>query len=597
MGVPIGGGIGIVTTQDNTGGTLSPAGYFGDILDTALQKAWSTYHPKLEEQLTQLLRTPDLFAKGFSLYDTHVSISSDLAYTIDRTDTDDVVISVTTGTNRIETHSTQPTAAGKWADPAVVITFALSVSYVLDIPPLTAPVSTTGFSHARILAPDVEPDNLIADFAFLLNDIFEWFSGTDAIAEVEKLVAAMDFASILNDALAPLNAKLTELADQGYWFLDVLVDQLDGHSGSLHAQSFTGFSGAPADQLGIVLKVWGFDRSGVIEGEVHWPAALGAPGLPISAQLVDLSRATSMVLNSAHVAAPPAATAPAAVTLTADMTPAQQAAVPRLTAGVRSPADEGAVGKAMAALSTDERLHAVAELRRGAASRFFSTLGTAVATRLIDEIAHGRSDFVVEVTTPVSPGPGMFAVDRVVGRMSGLWAADDETTMRRRYRVVDVATDVPLTVRARLADGQEWHGSVAQVAAEPDGWQGSVTVHRMPEKSKKRLIDELPNLRLNASAQRAVAGALRGQESALNPQPLPPKSVQLSRLLQFAKPDAAASPAAKVTVSAPHVDTRRLDAVRDQISHLVRKRQNPSGDGVVENIDFVLAEYHPPVIH
>jgi len=637
MGVPIGGGVGIVTTKDNSGGALSPAGYFSDILDTALQQAWSTYHPQLEQQLTQLLCRPDLFAEGFTLYDTHVSISSDLSYTIDRTDTDDVVISVTTGTNTIRTHSTQPTAAGKWADPAVVITFALSVSYVLDIPPLTAPLSTTGFSHARILAPDVEPDNLIADFAFLLNDIFEWFSGTDAIGEVEKLVAAMDFASILNEALAPLNAKLTELADAGYWFLDLLVDQLDGRSGTLHAQSFPGFAGAPADQLGIVLKVWGFDRSGVIEGELHWPAALGAPGLPLSAQLADLSRATSVILNTArmtpaaamphstvapgpatpdaatpgpampHVNAPHASPAPAAtpheptpheaVTLTAEMTPAQQEAVPRVTAGVRTLAGSDAIGTAIAALPVDERLRAATELRRGTASRFFSTLGTSMATRLLDEIAHGRSDFVVEVTTPMPADGGLFRPERVVGRMSGLWAADDDTTRRRRYRVVDVATDVPLTVTARLAEGQVWHGSVDEVFAEPDGWEGTVTVHKMPEKRTKRLIDELPNLRLNATVHRAVTDALRGQKTALNPQPLPPKSIQLQRALQFARRDATTGPLGTVDATATHVDARRLDAVRDQISHLVRKRSDPSGDGIVEGIDFEVTEYHRPVIH
>ncbi|MEQ6899125.1 hypothetical protein [Microbacterium sp. KR10-403] len=614
MTVPIGGGVGIATTD---GGRMTPVDYFGDALQAGLEEAWNHFHPELEEQLRQLLTTPDLIASGFTLYDTRVSIAKDLSYAIDRDDTDDVVITVTTGQNRIETHTTQPTVLGKWADPAISVTFGLSFTYVLDIPSITGPLSASRFSHVRVLAPVVKPENVIADFAFLLNDVLRFMSGVDLIAVAERTVAGFDFAGVANRALVPLNTELGRLADEGYWFMDVLVDALDGTSGTLHAQSFPGFSGAPADQLGVVLTVRALDRSGVIEGEVHWPAEIGAPALPLAQRLGDLSQLTSAALSGAlgQVAPAPAATGPATHVTPEGLSPAEQAAVPRLTSAVQAPVPADPIQKGLLGLDAQDRITAAAELRRGSASRFFAVLGTSLAAAQIDQIARGRSDFVIEVTTELrekadSPEERvLFGETRVVGRMSGLWAADDEKTMRRRFRLVDVATDVPLTVTVRVAKGYSWHGPTEYVSPAKDGWDGEVTVHRMQEKNAHRVLGDLSDLRTHGALSAPVGigvaiGAVDGQESALNPQPLPPKALNPQPLPPKASPfvprlgkkkahggltvDIGA--AAKLDV--PPVVSERVGGVRDDVVRLV-KRDDPSGEGVVRGIDFVMTPYTP----
>ena len=621
MGVPIGGGIGVATEK---GGDLAPSQFFSDALNGALSDAWSSFHPKLESELTQFLGQGDLIHSGFTLYDIHVSISPDLAYAIDRDDADNVVISVSTGTNTIAAHSTQPTAAGSWADPALSISFGLSFSYVLDIPPMTGPLSATGLSHARVLSPHIRPENLIADIAFFLNDVFAWISGTDYIRKIEELVAQTDFASVINDGLVPLNQTLTDLAAKGYWFLDVIVDQLDGESGTLHAQSFPGFTDAPGDRLDMLLTVHGYDTSGVIEGEVHWPAALGAPGLPRPAVHDDLTLATSAALRAA-VAAGAAATgaapaggaspapALAAVPLSADMSAEAQAAVPRVSTPVAAPADSGRIGSALAALAPDLRAETAAALRLGSASAFFSVLGRAEASAALAEIAAGRTDLVVQASTPFGM-PGQFATLHPVGRMAGLWADDDEQTMRRRYRLVDVATEAPISVSVALAPGQEWHGAVREVVAEQDGWSGTITIHKATARPARQRFG-----RVSARFEEDAASRV-----ALNPQPLPPKErgITVGDLVQDAASRVALNPqplppvervsetvharigavareAAATQISPSLLDERatlhdRGALITPDLLHPVV--QNPSGNGIVEGIDFTLVEYVAPVV-
>ncbi|WP_417564314.1 hypothetical protein [Microbacterium sp.] len=609
MSLPIGGGIGLATSS---GGASTPVGYFGGVLDAALGSAWSEYRPQLEAQLAQFLGTGDLIEPGFTLYDIHVSISRDLAYSIDRDDHGDVVVSVTTGLNTITAHSTQPTVAGKWADPAVSVSFGLSFSYVLDIPPITAPLSATGFSHARILTPRIAPANLIADIAFFLNDVLDWITGVDLVDRLQQLVAEADFASVINGTLAPLNAELTRLAQEGYWFLDVIVDQLDGHSGSVHTQSLPGFANAPADRLEVLLTVRGYERTGVIEGEVSWPASLGAPGLPITQQLADLSRLSSVTLLS-----PPAATSLAvpavAATVTADMTPAAQASVARVTTVIGQAAPTGPIDAALLRLDPDERAVAVDEVRRASASRLVALIGAGPVASLLDRFAGRASDLAIDVTTWVSNGPNTFPTARSVGRLGGLWASDDGTTCRRRYRLVDVAIDAPLNVTVQLAAGQVWRGSVTEVAAEPWGWDGTVTVHKAKPKPAHVFAKVADSAVLDARLKVADAVAVGGgiDEVALNPQPLPPKELGRPVSKEFGGLASKKLGGLRRTLGGADatdlaVDITGLKRAGDLVSHAkidpdvfthVLKRSNPTGDGLVIGIDFVLQEYHPPVIH
>lgn len=213
MTLPINGGIGLATTTD--GQDMRPKDFFSDILSASAESAWATARPGVEHQLTDLLQQADLVSRGFTLYDVLVRLSSDLSLAVDRTDQGDLLVTVTTGGNYVEATSTQPTAAGEWADPRVSVSFGLTFSYVLDVPPVTAPLLATGFRDVRVLDPVADSHNLIADIGFFLNDLVDFFGGPHLIQAVQSMVAAMDFAPLINQALAPLNAELTDLAAKG----------------------------------------------------------------------------------------------------------------------------------------------------------------------------------------------------------------------------------------------------------------------------------------------------------------------------------------------------------------------------------------------
>ncbi len=602
MTLPISGGIGIATTKD--GGSPQPAGYFAELLRSSTESAWADARPRLEKQLKDLLGQGDLIHEGFTLYDITLNISPDLSYSIDRTAPGDLMITVTTGGNYVEATSTQPTAAGSWADPRVSVSFGLTFSYVLDIPPVTGAVSATGFSNARVLDPVADSHNLIADIGFFLNDVISFFGGPNLIQSVESVVASMNFAPLINNALAPLNAELDSLAAQGFWFLDVVVDQLDGTSGTLHGLSIPG---APADRLDVLLIARALDRSGIVEGEIRWPKDLGRPMQPgLFSDTIDVTRSTAAVLVSAvrtdataKLAASPIAERPADAPV---MMPAAVSSTPAPT--LDSPLDA-----ALTQLAAPERAQAVDDLRQGVASRFISLVGDSAARLALAEFANGRSDFTVQATTPVG-GVGLFPDMKAVSHLAGLWAADDETTYRRRFRLADVATGVPLTIAAAVANGLEWHGSTDQVTVVQAGWRGTVTVIQGQPPRHATLPDQVSAKMRRRTLEGGIAFGHQ-EEVELNPQPLPPVEVQSQASAAVisatrANPRVFDSTTVDATnrisnagraggLISDHIDVKEQFGHRIDVSDLVV--ENPTGTGVVTGIDFTVQAFVAPVIH
>jgi len=237
---------------------------------------------------------------------------------------------------------------------------------------------------------------------------------------------------------------------------------------------------------------------------------------------------------------------------------------------------------------------------------------------------------VVTVTTAAG-GTGLFADQRPVGEMAHLWAEDDDTTRRRRYLVVDVPIEAPLSVTCGLAPGYRWEGTVDQVVCEPARWNGTVTVR--PARSVAQRFDDQVEIRL-PDHSRAFGGAgdldergiiivsgreRLGDEVQLNPQPLPPRAVAvdvgvarqgLERLsatavsqVSMTRSEAATSGVAEqaTTVTAEQ-DPRwghrviQLDETVAEILATELTRQNPSGAGTARGIDFRVTEYQAPVI-
>ncbi|MFE1665338.1 hypothetical protein [Microbacterium sp. P02] len=618
MTLPISGGIGVATTTN--GGAAEPAGFFADILRSSAESAWAEGRPRLEKQLKDLLGQGDLIHAGFTLYDITLHLSPDLSFTIDRNAPGDLVVTVTTGGNYVEATSTQPTALGEWADPRVSVAFGLTFSYVLDIPPLTGAVSATGFRDVRVLNPLPDSHNLVADIAFFLNDLVDFFGGSNLLESVRAMVSSMDFSGIINGALAPLNAKLAELAAEGFWFLDLAVDQLDGTSGSIHGLSIPG---ATPDRLDVLLVARALDRSGIVEGEISWPRALGRPMLAgMMTDSIDIAGSTAAVM----VGFTRSDTVARFATLPLPARPAD-APAPVLadTSGAPAPALDSPLDVALSQLPDAERAAAVGELRQGAASRFVSLVGSATATLALNEFARGRTDFTVEATTPVG-GTGLFPDMRVVSQRDGLWAADDATTCCRRFRLVDVATDVALTITAAVAPRWEWNGPDDQVVVVSAGWKGTVTVEKGDPASHPKLIEDFRRFtRERLTLEDGVGGAVRrpftpsrSDETSLNPQPLPPVEVQLNPqplppvevrvgvsdgILSTLRGRASVSDAviggmrneavlSQVRLS-DHVD-QVIDADRVDLTRF--DVQNPSGRGLVGGIDFTVRPYVAPVV-
>nr|WP_315266443.1 hypothetical protein [Microbacterium lemovicicum] len=588
MTLPINGGIGLATTTD--GQDMTPKNFFSDILSASAESAWATARPGVEHQLTDLLQQADLVSRGFTLYDVLVRLSSDLSIAVERTDQGDLLVTVTTGGNYVEATSTQPTAAGEWADPRVSVSFGLTFSYVLDVPPVTAPLSATGFRDVRVLDPVADSHNLIADIGFFLNDLVDFFGGPNLIQAVQSMVAAMDFAPLINQALAPLNAELTDLAAKGYWFLDVLVDLLDGSGTGLHGLSLPG---APSDRLDVLLVARAMDRSGVIEGEISWPRSLGRPVMRgMLSHTVDIVQATSAVLLTD--------TRAASAARIAETAPAERPAdvpepAPAPITSTPAPAHDEPLTTALENLAPADRVTAARDLRQGSASRFTALVGSTVMLQALREFASGRTDFTVEATTAVG-GTGLIPNMESVSRLDALWAADDESTCRRRFRLAGVATVAPLTVTAAIASAYEWQGSAGEVVVVPSGWDGTVTVTTAPaaprriDLGERRVAVDATRVAVGAVLDRGVA-ALNPQplppvEVSLNPQPLPPADAPLSRL-----GDRIGARKAFGGLITQEIDAHRhIDVVAALLRH------DPTGAGVVSGIDFTVTPYVPAVI-
>lgn len=632
MVVPVAGGIGLAT---RTGDVLDDAArtYFPDLLRAAAQGAWSSYRLRLQQLLLGELGLGDRIAPGVTLYDLVVEVAEQVDLQVERDDAGDLVLHLVTGGTYIEATSTTPTVLGSYADPRFSFAFGLDLDFRIDLPPTTQPLTATGFTSVRVLSPVIDSHNLIGDLAFLVNDLLRFFAGVDLVRLLQQFIADTDFAPYVNDALAPLNAELTRLAAAGYWFLDAVVDVLDGSGSGLHGLSLPG---APAGRLDLLLTATGFDRSGAVEGVVSWPAALGDP---TSAPPLDLAQAVE-ALPASRLSAGTAAALQADRTSSWTVSAVEDApAAPAvLEARPATSAADEALGSALAALDPSERAAAAQDLRSASAERFVTLVGGLERfAALQEEFRRGRSDLVVTVTTAVG-GTGLFADQRQVGRTAQLWADDDAGTHRRRYLVVEVPLDVPLQVTCALAPGHRWRGGPSEVVCRPHGWTGSVTVHPplqlggvlsevLEQQVEVRLADRSRVFGTTAELEQRgiiiVSGRTYGDEVALNPQPLPPRladGIAVPRQVTAATTESlvAAATASRgaslglrvrdalatgALVKGAALQDRRwgTDVVQigepfSEAAAAALMRNDPSGHGTARGIDFAVSEYVAPVV-
>ncbi len=233
----------------------------------------------------------------------------------------------------------------------------------------------------------------------------------------------------------------------------------------------------------------------------------------------------------------------------------------------------------------------------------------------------GRTDFTVAATTAVG-GDGLFADQWAADTLSSLWAEDDPASYKRKFVVVHLPTEAPLSVTCSVAAPYHWVGSVTDVVAPPSGSSGTVTIHPAPagtalsEALKDQVHSQLSDKRVFAHPDRlAETGIIivggKGDTVSLNPQPLPPheratQQIDLSAHTRISAGAFAAGTTERLATASSGLSfetkaTRWGEAVTSvdgEHSAVVAAltRDNPTGSGTVRGIDFSLAENVAPVI-
>lgn len=609
MPIPIGPGIGIGTITGDQ--APHPEVFFADILNGELRRRWPALADTLAQKITARLGAANLIADGFTLYDIGVALDGSApTLSLARSGNGDLIVSCTTGRCAVVASSTQPTVFGKWADPRLRFTFALSFSFAISLPTTTqGTLAVSPLRSLRILQPDIDSMSIITDIAFFVDDLVAFVRGRRFVEDLQDAIAQRDFAELVNgsfltDALAPVNATLADLWRRGFWYLEAIVDTLDG-AGELLALRMPE---APPGILSLALVARALERTGVIEGTVEWPKSLGRV-LDPQAQLARASWASSSEFVADVAAAVQLATRP--TTRATSVAAPHEVVVPAEDRGkttvVLREATPLSVDTPLAAsvgdLTDELRPLVTTEALGGSRPRLESLIGAPAISRQLREIVFGTDDLVVEASVQLPGEPGqLFGGTRVASHLAALWADDDETTCRRHYRLAQVAVGEPVTLSVKVAPGHRWVG--ADFAAAPHGWEGQVTLNP-PSAATPPATKRTPSWTVPLEKVTSFPG---GIEVMLNPQPLPPKeglasaaivdtevkhrdiggllgSIGRTTLGRKSPLDGAElSPQPDITMKGVSVVAAAL------------RRRNPTGDGAIEGIDFLLQPYQAPIV-
>ncbi len=533
--------------------TLLPA------IAQAANTAWQQdLRPMLPGLLQRELGKGDRFADGFTLYDIDVRLATgNPVQTIQRNSAGDLVVHVVSGRNTIVATSTQPSFLGSYADPRFSLDFGLSFDFLIDIPPVTAPVGGSRLVDLRFVAPHLDSQNFAGDLLLALAEIITFLAGTDVDALLDAEIRANLGAQQVNTALAPLNAVLQQYLDAGYRYLSLLAGDPDALRSQLGAAP--GLDGLPAGTQSLVLLCRQPDESGVVEGEISWPDDAGRP-VDARTFAIASNLATRLLPESAFsglrdlLQGPtpvPAPGVPVGEELRINRAVASFAQQPAAAAAAASALVGGGVRLWDAAAQPEPEPLQMVE--SAAAPLLRTALSPEVYSAVLEGFRLGPLQFIV---TCMAADPGG---SHQTGHMTAMWYDDADGWQRRRYRIEGVETGTPLSITCALAP--DWHwlpGTIEQIA--PRNWSGTVTVHQarpLSDLIRDGQLEMTVSLRdgtrrtVPVSALEAVGavqqpggdraiivvGGVPGDEAALNPQPLPPKwREQLLRWQDDAQP-------------------------------------------------------------
>ena len=260
----------------------------------AALKLWSESRPGIETQLKQALGQPGRM-KGQTAYDIDLRLGSTPVASVSTDGSNQITLWLAIRGNSATFKTTQPTPAGKWADPKFGVSFDIEVEVVLEIPsdltPITIARDTSGkeLARVRIVNGKVSSQNLPADVAKAVVDVASAISqlvgGPDFWAELEKLVNRnRSIAPQVQAALSPVNASLASLKARGYTLLATARSFLAAESirptsvATLAPVALQTESGSC-----VTLLAYRTDYdvptagSGLLRGTIRWDKALGVP--------------------------------------------------------------------------------------------------------------------------------------------------------------------------------------------------------------------------------------------------------------------------------------------------------------------------------
>ncbi len=466
--------------------------------------------------------------------------------------------------NWVEFTTTQPTALGKWADPRFSCTYDLTLTISMSLGDTPGPLHMKSVK-AQVSNAKIDSHGLIADLVFIANGVAKFF-GTNFIAKAENALQGkkFDFTDKMNQNLVPFNALLANFVGQGYSLADALLNTAQALPAGLGIRSLPGAQNGP--QLVIFMdsnnKV-PLTGDGQITGAIRWKKAWGQP-------LAGRDR-------SGPIIAP------------------------------------GYVG-----LGRVKNIHPYAKAFRirAIAQSGFAREGTFMPPM---SEAGTLQSVTLEPPTPTREGstPG---------------TGDDYVL---HYTIGKLPLDVPLKVEVALNDVR-WEGDVGgqQRAIGPDNWTGTITLRKSPFNSAAVLQNSTtlnPNISSAARTTKGAAGSkgeergiiivsgkngAPGDETSLNPQPLPPKSNPSTPVIKRRATRAGSKENSGILAPPPRIQpgttTRNArsgydlgatatatDNVNISAAILAAQlpkppRENPSGILSVSDIDFSMGLITPP---
>ncbi len=235
---------------------------------SSIKTFWPQALPIIEENIKDRLSQTPLFL-GQKAYDISVALAAPEAIQA-RVEGQQLLLTMALRGNHAQFHTTQPTPAGKWADPGFMTSFNAEIEIVLQLSspkvPFTLVRDSEGYERAivRIRDGKVDSTNLAGDVTKAVSrfagDVSKFLGGPDFWGDIEgRINRSRRLGSAIYPSLQLINALLSPSLFPGS---TLSLQQRDGMVTILAARN----------DYQVPTK-----GSATVSGVVRWSRALGVP--------------------------------------------------------------------------------------------------------------------------------------------------------------------------------------------------------------------------------------------------------------------------------------------------------------------------------